>query len=241
MMVRRVKFVFVFIIVMMKFGLLSTAWSQTVSENAIVYLDGKYVLKLDETSLEEVVELFRGYYAVEILGLEPSYGDMITVQISEAKFDQVVKTLLRNLGVKNYAFEYNDETLRRVYVLPVSGLLPRADFFGEKQPIPEQSYLNAVEIVEVVKDSQAQTIGLQTGDFVVEYDGVRIRNARQLVNEAGNTTTDQQVEMIVLRDQLPVSFILHGGFIGIKIRTRRIAQQDFSVVGSKEDIEKWLK
>jgi hypothetical protein len=118
--------------------------------------------------------------------------------------------------------------------MPASRGLTSAEPFIEEQQISTKPYVMVAEIIDIVEGSQAQSNGLQIGDLIVEYSGVRIRNARELVQEAGKTSIDQQVEMIVIRDKLPVPFILQGGFIGVKIRTQRILSEEFPMAVLKD-------
>jgi S1-C subfamily serine protease len=207
-------------------GFRSADGNKIVPENAIVYRDGRYVLTFKEVPLSEILNLFFKHYSIEIKGLENNHSDIITVSISETTIDFVMKTLLRNLGVKNYAFEYDNQALRRVFVMPASRGITSALPLIEEQQRNSKSYVTAALIVDIVEGSQAQSNGLRIGDLIVEYSGVRIRNARELVREAGKTSIDQQVEMIVIRDKLPMPFILEGGFIGVKIRTQRILSEE---------------
>ncbi len=216
---------------LLMFGFQSTYGNNTIPNNAIVYLDGRYVLEVKEKPLKELFNLFLKHYSVEINGLEKKLNDTITISISETTIELIMKTLLRRLGVENYAFEYDNQTLRRVFVLPASRGLTSALPFVEDQQISTNSYMTVAEIIDIVDGSQAQSNGLRIGDLIVKYNGVRIRNSRELVQEAGKTTTDQQTELIVLRDKLAVPFILHGGFIGVKIRTQRISSKDFPMAG----------
>jgi hypothetical protein len=191
---RRLGLVLALIAGLQMFGFQSADGNKIVPDNGIVYIDGRYVLKVKEKPLKEIFNLFLKHYSVEIKGLEQKHNDTITISIDETTIDLVVKTLLRNLGVENYAFEYDDQSLRRVFVMPASRGLTSAEPFIEEQQIRSKSYVMVAEIIDIVEGSQAQSNGLQIGDLIVEYSGVRIQNARKLVQEAGKTSIDQQVE-----------------------------------------------
>jgi serine protease Do len=57
-----------------------------------------------------------------------------------------------------------------------------------------------VKIDAVDSDSPAEKAGLRTGDVVVEYDGERVRSARQFTRLVQETPEGRQVAMAVLRD-----------------------------------------
>ncbi len=54
-------------------------------------------------------------------------------------------------------------------------------------------------IVDVVEDSPAQKAGLKTGDIVVEFDGERVRSARQFARLVEDTPDGRAVKVIVNR------------------------------------------
>lgn len=57
-----------------------------------------------------------------------------------------------------------------------------------------------VKIDDVDRDSPAEKAGLQAGDVVVEYDGERVRSARQFTRLVHETPEGRQVSLAVLRD-----------------------------------------
>ena len=57
-----------------------------------------------------------------------------------------------------------------------------------------------VRIDSVDRDSPAEKAGLQSGDVVVEYDGERVRSARQFTRLVQETPEGRQVPLAVLRD-----------------------------------------
>jgi serine protease Do len=57
-----------------------------------------------------------------------------------------------------------------------------------------------VKIDDVDRDSPAEKAGLKAGDVVVEYDGERVRSARQFTRLVQETPEGRQVNLAVVRD-----------------------------------------
>ena len=57
-----------------------------------------------------------------------------------------------------------------------------------------------VKVADVDRDSPAEKAGLRAGDVVVEYDGERVRSARQFTRLVQETPEGRQVNLAVLRD-----------------------------------------
>ena len=64
-------------------------------------------------------------------------------------------------------------------------------------------------------------------DLIVEYDGIRIHNAAQLVAEVKKKSNESSIEMIVVRDQSPLRIVVQGGFLGVRIKTERIPKANY--------------
>jgi serine protease Do len=59
---------------------------------------------------------------------------------------------------------------------------------------------SGVLIEEVTADSPAEKAGFKTGDIVVEFDGERVRSARQFTRLVQETPSDRDVQAVVVRD-----------------------------------------
>jgi len=88
--------------------------------------------------------------------------------------------------------------------------------------------LSVAQVQSIVEFSQAESLDLIAGDIIIEYDGVRITSAQQLVQEVKNKTENSQVEMIVIREKRPMRLILAGGIIGVRIITKNISKEEIN-------------
>jgi|GEM_PF-843013 len=94
--------------------------------------------------------------------------------------------------------------------------------------------VSAVSVQGVVDDTQAESMGLSEGDVVLEYDGVKITNAQQLVQEVKKRADKEQVEMVVLRDNQPVRLSVKGGYIGVRVKNIQVPKEQLGESPSKE-------
>ncbi|HSC28034.1 MAG TPA: PDZ domain-containing protein [Vicinamibacterales bacterium] len=60
--------------------------------------------------------------------------------------------------------------------------------------------VHGVLIEEVTEGSPAEKAGMRAGDIVVEFDGERVRSARQFARMVQETPPDRQVPVVVMRD-----------------------------------------
>jgi hypothetical protein len=73
-----------------------------------------------------------------------------------------------------------------------------------------------------------ESAGLLQGDIILEYDGVPINSARQLVSEVEKKSQISQIEMVIVRQKIPTRVILNGGFIGVRILTNKIPRDEIT-------------
>ncbi len=92
---------------------------------------------------------------------------------------------------------------RRVVVAPRERQVIRLDRRGSQLGVMvsdlESQNESGVKIDEVEEDSVAETAGVRTGDIVVEFDGERVRSARQLTRLVQETPAGRSVKMTVVR------------------------------------------
>ncbi len=193
----------------------------------IAYREGRYVLAARATALGDIVRAIDSRHDVVISGLDDRLDQLVSVTITGRSLEEVIKRLLRHLEVKNYAFEFIHERLHRVSVLPQGARQASGSAVPQAEEAPPAPLVKVVAILSIVEGSQAETLDLQPGDLVVSYDGIRIRSAQQLVNEVREQADRKAVDMMIVREDMPLSFSLDAGFIGIRIQETEIAQERY--------------
>jgi hypothetical protein len=66
-------------------------------------------------------------------------------------------------------------------------------------------------------------------DIILEYNGLSIDSTKVLISATKMKTSTDQVEMLVLRENYSLRFILNGGFIGIRISNVTISKEDLTI------------
>lgn len=189
--------------------------------------DGKLFIRAQNLSLRSVVARLHEDFAVEIKGLETLQNERITFAFEAVSLEELVKGLLRHLNIKNYAFEFAEEKLKQVIIVPGAKSIIQSPVDSKTDSTKREETVTVAVIKSVVESSQAESLGLLQSDFIVEYDGIRINNATQLVKEVEKRSANNQIEMIVVRDKTPMRLILQGGVIGVRITTEKISKQEY--------------
>ena len=73
----------------------------------------------------------------------------------------------------------------------------------------------AVAVNRIVEGSQAQSAGFQIGDEIVDYAGTRVFNVIELSDQVRRGMQGEAVIVNVLRNGMPVQFVLPRGPLGI--------------------------
>jgi len=202
------------------------------SAGAVVKLNansgGTIRIEARDSTLGEIVSKFYDRYRLEIKGLENREGEKVTFSYTADTLEDLLKSLLRHLGIKNYAFEFDDEVLKRLVAVPeataeVSSFSPSSNI-----PNQENEFVSIAQVQSIIEASQAESAGLQIGDIILEYDGVPINSAQQLVSEVEKKAQVNQIEMVIVRQKIPTRLILNGGFIGVRILTIKIPRAEFN-------------
>ena len=99
-------------------------------------------------------------------------------------------------------------------------------------PMAVQKYLkekgeqiDVVIVDEVFSGSQADQIGLEAGDIIFEYDGIRISNQHDLVYAVKNTKQKDSIVISIIRDSEIKKFNINRGRIGVKVLQRNVPKE----------------
>ena len=74
-----------------------------------------------------------------------------------------------------------------------------------------------VVILDVRPNSQAALKGFEPGDVILSYGGLEIRSPEGLVEAVKKMKTQSKVELIVLRKERTLQFIVQGGSLGVRV------------------------
>lgn len=223
-----------FQILLVFIALINAVDSSAALEDVIGVQNGVFFLKASDTPLRRILETINEKYSIDVRGLDSRADDKITFSFQAPTSEGLLKGLLRHLGIKNYAFEFADDKIRRVMIIVGSGKEISIPEAPQTEPSAKKEFVSVAEIQSVLDSSQAKSLGLLEGDLIIEYDGVRIRSAQQLVSEVEKKSSQNQIEMIVIREKIPMRLILSGGFVGVKVMTRNIPQEDLNQVFPSE-------
>jgi hypothetical protein len=190
----------------------------------------KIIIDAQNSDLVEIFKELYDKYSVEVSGLESRRSEKLTLSLEAEALETLLRRLLGHLGVKNFAIQYTDARLTRIMVIaePVRDTTISEKRQRDRWNQPES--VSVAQILSVVEFSQAESLDLTAGDIIIEYDGVRINSAQQLVEEVEKKAENRQVDMTVIREKIPMRLILAGGTIGVRIRTKNISYEEIDAV-----------
>jgi len=228
MIIRLFQILFVFI------AFINAVDSSAASEGIIGVQNGEFFLKASDTPLKRILKTINEKYSIDVIGLESRADDKTTFSFQAPTLEGLLKGLLRHLGIKNYAFEFADEKIRRVMIVIGGGPETSIPEAPQTRPSAKKELASVAEIQSVLESSQAKSHGLLEGDLIIEYDGVRIRSAQQLVSEVEKKSSKNQIEMTVVREKIPMRLTLSGGFVGVRVMTKNIPQEELNQIFPSE-------
>ncbi len=213
-------------------GISSVAVREPVPSSPVEVSDGIVKIRGDGISVNLLVRALDKELGVEVLGLEQRALETVSVSLSGRSVEGVLKKLMRALGEANYVFEYAGNRLFRVTVFPagVEGktkprLRPPPTFSAGPVAVPKPR-VGAVRIRSVIEGSQAERLDLRPGDLILEYDGVRVRRAPDLVAAVRRKAGQGSVDMVIMREGTRMDLTLGSGFIGVRIESVRIPLEE---------------
>jgi hypothetical protein len=145
--------------------------------------NGNIIIEAHDSALVEIFKELYDKYSIEVSGLESRESDKITSSFEADTLEALLRGLLRYLGVNNFAIQFADATLTRIVVVPDSMSDMTTTENVQMDQKDQLEPLSVAQIQSIVEFSQAESLDLIAGDIIIEYDGVRITNAQQLVEE----------------------------------------------------------
>lgn len=198
-------------------------------DEIVKFQNDTLTIQASQTPLIKILSAIQNKCLVKITGLEHRKDEKITFSSNKGSLERVLKDFLRHLGEKNYAFEYGNAALLQIVVLPGAKAdnYPTATLAYQKENLPNT--VKAVRVVGVIDGTQAQSVGLMKGDIILKYAGLKIGSTDELIKATKTKTNTNQVEILVLRENYRLRFILNGGLIGVRIKNASIAKESLTV------------
>lgn len=194
----------------------------------------RLTLEAAEQPLGKILDEIRIRSGVKFVGLEARLEESISFSAKEEPLEKALKRLLRVLDENNYAFVYTRTRLKQVSVMPESAKNtphPKPPpLLLEQGKISRDDKEKAVRIIRINEGTQAETLDLKENDLIVEYGGVRIRSAQQLVAAVKKKTPEEVVEMLLVRDRDSRRIFLNGGLIGVNIITVSVPKSELGTL-----------
>ncbi len=210
----------VFKIVLLSLLTVADAWSAKDTSGPVILKGNRLTLEAVGMPLGKILDEISLQGGVKFVGLEDRMQEAVNFSANAEPLEKALKRLLRSLDVSSYAFEYTRTKLKRVSVVPnaKSGTSARPPVPPEnpQPPMPGES---VVRIIRVNEGTQAEHLDLKENDLILEYDGIRIRSAQQLVAAVKKKQPAETVEMLVVREREPRRIVLNGGLIGVNVIT----------------------
>ncbi len=198
-------------------------------DEIVKFQNDALTIQASKTPLTKILSAINKKCLVKITGLEHRKDEKITFFSNKGSSERILKDFLRHLGEKNYAFKYGNAALLQIVVLPGTQAdnYPTAPLANQKENLPDT--VKAVRVVSVIDGTQARSSGLMKGDIILEYGGLTIGSTDELIKATNTKTNADQVEILVVRENYRLRFILNGGLIGVRIKNALIAKESLTV------------
>jgi len=194
---------------------------------SIIFKDQEISIKAEKAKLSNILTKIKEEFHIKIFGLKFQKDDELTFNLKGKSESDIIKRILKYIGEDNYIFEFNDDNLDRVYIFSKNRNKGSYISNGNEQSQNSNSKrVSAVRVQSVVPSSQADTISLQKGDYIVAYDGIDIKSAQQLVKEVKKRSESDRVELVIIRNKSSRSYIINGGLIGVHIITTMVNESE---------------
>ncbi len=194
---------------------------------------GRFFISAENVDLSRIVVEIGSELGIVISGLDGTGGAKVDYSGEWESSVDMVKGILRYLGIRNYLMEFDGTKLARVRVMKSKGYVSGRDEAGRvsnsakkadaAKPVEKFSF---VKVQGVVEGSQAEALELMAGDFIVLYNGVEITSSQLLIAEVRKVPLEGTVDMVVMRDHEPYSYTLKGGMIGVRVITVKLPGEE---------------
>jgi hypothetical protein len=101
------------------------------------------------------------------------------------------------------------------------------DSYVKQKDDPEKEMIETLVVKKVFKGSQAENIGIQEGDILIEYDGKKIASKDMLVEAVKRKANKDEIALVICRGTHIERFMIKGGSIGLKIAKKNIPRENF--------------
>jgi len=78
---------------------------------------------------------------------------------------------------------------------------------------------NRVVLADVLESSPAAAAGLQSGDEMIHYDGLRVFRPRDLLRHTASGQKGEWVDVAVMRDGVVLRYHVQRGALGVRLST----------------------
>lgn len=215
-------------------GLCATTENRGEPDILSVHCDGNLLtVQASRVPFSDILEEISAQCGISFAGVSTGANSVRIDFEDSGAAETVIRHLLRKARESNFAFEFEDTGLFKVTIFPSSSAPARtlaAESPEAAAPPPPESpgenSLPIVRVTEVVEDTQALELGLETGDVVFEYAGQRITAPGQLVALVKEHETDREkIEIKVLRGDNMLRFFMEPGLVGVRIVSDRVLKE----------------
>ena len=165
------------------------------------------------------------HLGIHIQGLEHRREERISFH-AKGSPEVIVKRFLKQIAERDFALFYRGSRLSRVVIVDGRKTGPKKVLKGEKALLPAkksgrkdqkkaEELRQVTHVRDVIKNTTAHRVGIEPGDIVLEYDGVKITHYNELKKQTQLKAHKSQVSMLIVRDRMPQRLFLDSGTIGI--------------------------
>lgn len=211
---------------------LSAGHLSVLSVDLSAFEDGQTV-DFRDMDVHAAVRQLETRFQIRIQGLAHRYGQKMSF-VCSGPVPQVMAQFLRQLNETDYAFFYKGNRLSRIVV--VNGGVNTGAAGAVHDPLPENTdpteesdaLAEVAYVRDVLENTTAEKIGLQPGDIIIEYDGVKISHFSTLKKQTRLAAHKPAVSMTIVRDRAPLRMFLEPGVIGVVMGLQKIPARELA-------------